>query len=214
MREPPGRPMLRRSRDGAAAENLLLVRHGESIFNRRYAAEKVDPNIQDPTLTPEGEAQAERLAEVLREERIEHVVTSPLTRALQTASILARRLGAPVTVDVALRERRYFECDVGTARSALVERWRGFDFGAFDEVWWAPQREVYADFLDRLRHALALLEAWSPRGTICVVTHSGVIEGLGGAVVDTGEARAFHLDQLRAAWASRRSAHLEAARAG
>lgn len=72
--------------------NVLLVRHGETPWNRegRYQGRT------DVALSAEGEAQVARLAQRLAHVPITIAVSSPLSRARQTAgAILAGRAGAP-----------------------------------------------------------------------------------------------------------------------
>ncbi|MBI3335260.1 MAG: class I tRNA ligase family protein [Candidatus Portnoybacteria bacterium] len=55
-------------------------------------------------LTDEGKCQAELLGEALKKEGIDFIVSSPLLRTSQTAEIISRIIGAPVTLDKRLRE--------------------------------------------------------------------------------------------------------------
>ena len=67
---------------------LILIRHGETDWN-------VDGRYQgqaDPPLNDKGLAQAQLLAQELRGVKIDVLYTSPLSRALQTAQILADSL--------------------------------------------------------------------------------------------------------------------------
>lgn len=69
--------------------NLLLVRHGETPWNRegRYQGRT------DIPLSPDGEAQVARLRDRLAAIRIDRAIASPLSRARRTAEvILAGRL--------------------------------------------------------------------------------------------------------------------------
>ena len=44
---------------------MILVRHGESHFNRHYGATREDPGIADPGLTHEGIEQARQAARLV-----------------------------------------------------------------------------------------------------------------------------------------------------
>lgn len=79
---------------------LLLVRHGESAWNAigRYQGQ------QDPPLSPRGEQQAAAAAEVLRATEIDAVVSSPLSRAYQTAVAIAAPHDLAVQKDARLTE--------------------------------------------------------------------------------------------------------------
>lgn len=61
---------------------MILLRHGQSLFNQHFTAKRRDPGIPDPPLTDLGRSQAERAARDLAEAGIGRIVTSPYTRAL------------------------------------------------------------------------------------------------------------------------------------
>jgi len=60
--------------------------------------------IADPPLTDTGREQARRLAEWLKDERLDHIVVSPLRRARETAAPLAEQFGLEPEVIAALAE--------------------------------------------------------------------------------------------------------------
>ena len=72
---------------------LVLVRHGLPV--RRELTE----GIADPELAPDGQRQAERLADYLATEDIAAIYVSPLRRAQETAAPLVKRLGLQPIVD-------------------------------------------------------------------------------------------------------------------
>ncbi len=109
---------------------MILLRHGQSWFNHHFSQTRQDPGIHDPALTPLGEQQAEAAADALAGERIDRILASPYTRALQTAAPIARRLGIPVLVRPAIRERYAFACDVGTPCLDLARAVAGPGFRA------------------------------------------------------------------------------------
>jgi len=86
--------------EDAKLVRLVLVRHGETAWNR----EKRVQGSSDIPLSDNGIRQAELLASSLADEKIDIVVTSPLRRALQTASIINERLKAPLVADEDLKE--------------------------------------------------------------------------------------------------------------
>jgi 2,3-bisphosphoglycerate-dependent phosphoglycerate mutase len=79
---------------------LIVARHGD--------AEYVDTVFSDEggTLTRQGRAEAAALADGVADRRVAHVWCSDLSRAVQTAEIVARRLGVGVTTRKGLREIR------------------------------------------------------------------------------------------------------------
>src|SRR5690349_19170348 len=102
---------------------MIMLRHGQSEFNLHFTATRRDPGIKDPQLTDLGREQAAQAALALGRERITRIVTSPYTRALQTAQPLAQLLRVPVFVNPVVRERYAFVCDVGTPRTELERAW-------------------------------------------------------------------------------------------
>ncbi len=68
---------------------LLLLRHGQP-------ARLPDGHQVDPPLTELGHAQAEWLSRRMAEEKPDVLVSSPLTRALQTGAPTAQKLGLPL----------------------------------------------------------------------------------------------------------------------
>lgn len=156
---------------------LLLVRHGETDWNR-------DGRFQghaDPPLNATGRRQAAELAGVLAGDGIGAVYSSDLRRAVETAEIVARRLGLSVARDGRLRE-----IDVGSwsgLTRAEVEtrypdgfaRWLRGDIG--------HDGETRAELMDRV-HAAALEIAAAHEGTtVLVVTHGGAVRALQRAVL-------------------------------
>jgi 2,3-bisphosphoglycerate-dependent phosphoglycerate mutase len=144
--------------------NLVVARHGD--------AEYVDTFFSDEggTLSHDGRAQAERLAEELRNRRIAHVWCSDTARAVQTAEIVAARLGVGVTTRKALRE-----IDVGDLRGQpfsipaiceVTDHWfRGDLAAAF------PGGESGEDVVARYRACLAEAADVHRGETVLVVGH-------------------------------------------
>ncbi|MGW5566354.1 bifunctional RNase H/acid phosphatase [Streptomyces tendae] len=101
--------------DMGSPATFVLLRHGETPLTpqKRFSGS----GGSDPSLSPVGREQAERVAESLaRRGTIEAIVASPLARTRETAGIVAARLGLAVTVEEGLRET-----DFGA--------WEGLTFG-------------------------------------------------------------------------------------
>ncbi len=166
---------------------MILLRHGQSEFNLHYTATRVDPGIEDPCLTPLGHEQAERAAEVLAPEGIRRIIASPYTRALQTAAPLARRLGLPVLVNITVRERYAFKCDIGSKIANLEQAWPGHDFSGLEDVWWPSQAEPEAHVIARAAKFRAEMSADPEWKDTVVVSHWGFILALTGTSVANGQ---------------------------
>lgn len=71
--------------------DLYIIRHGESQGN-------VGQDVENPRLTELGQKQAELLALRLRNIKFDAILSSSLTRAVQTATPLAELRGMPIIV--------------------------------------------------------------------------------------------------------------------
>lgn len=144
---------------------LYLVRHGESEANaaKRYAGQSDSP------LTARGREQAKVVAAALRATLFDRVVSSDLSRAHDTAEIIAREHGLDVEVFPELRE-----IDVGEAAGRAIEDAKQrFDWGPGRFVQW-PGGESLEQVRDRAVSAVDRIVAASPGKTICIVGHGGV----------------------------------------
>jgi broad specificity phosphatase PhoE len=167
---------------------MILMRHGQSEFNLLFTATRRDPGIIDAPLTELGHAQARAAARQLASQRVSRIITSPYTRALQTAAPVATALGIPVIVNPAVRERYAFACDIGTPRAALLPAWPDHDFSLIgDEVWWPTADEPAGSVIDRaarFRAEMAALPDWSD---IMVISHWGFILAMTGQSIANGQ---------------------------
>jgi broad specificity phosphatase PhoE len=101
---------------------IAFCRHGETAPNR----EGLLLGRADPPLTSRGEKQAARLGEWLARERVAAVITSPLRRAIATATAIGEATGCPVEIDERLVEIHYGEWDgrpFADLPPDLVEEW-------------------------------------------------------------------------------------------
>jgi len=156
-----------------SATRLCLVRHGETAWN---AEGRVQGQLDVP-LSEVGHAQARAVAAALALERFDAIYASDLARVRQTAAPAAARLGLPVALDAALRERHYgmFErltyAEVKQRYPAEYARFRDKD-PEFDFV----TGESLAGFAARALECVERLAARHAGQSILVFTHGGVLE--------------------------------------
>jgi len=130
---------------------VYLLRHGETEWNLcgRYQGRLDSP------LTVRGRDQAramgDLLASLLEGGAAFALVSSPLGRAVATASILADRLGLPFTTDARLREISLGAWD-GLSRAEIAERFPAILEGATRYDWYfrAPDGESFEVAAERL----------------------------------------------------------------
>lgn len=166
---------------------MILMRHGQTHFNVVYGETRQDPGLRDPGLTEIGRDQVAMAAETLRQHEVRRVLASPYTRALETADIIARALGLPVTVDPTVGERAAFTCDIGTERSVLTRQWPDWSFHHLDEEWWPALEEPEHALEHRCRNFRDDMSRTARWRGVLVVTHWGVIRTLTGHRVQNAD---------------------------
>jgi broad specificity phosphatase PhoE len=161
--------------------DLLILRHAQSTWN----AEGRWQGQADPPLSTQGECQARLAARRLSSEQpFDLVVSSDLSRAVQTAALMNTELGygAPHEIEASLREY-----DVGAwsghTRDEIEALWPG-DLNRFSqgELESPPGGESRTDFDERVAEAgrrVAARARASGSRRVLVVAHGGVVRSLG-----------------------------------
>lgn len=98
--------------------NILLVRHGETAWNR----EKIFRGVYDIPLNENGRAQARQLAKALALHKIDAAYSSPLSRAKETAQIVLERHAIEATTHAGLKDINYGEW-TGLRDDVVASKW-------------------------------------------------------------------------------------------
>jgi broad specificity phosphatase PhoE len=152
---------------------LVLVRHGETDYNRRGLA----LGRADAPLNETGRSQAESLREALGGVPLTAIYASPLVRAVDTATSIAAVHGKEVQIEHGL-----VEMDIGEVEGltfpelrkqypALAQNWGGADGPTFR----MPGGERLVDVQNRALESIEAIAARHPGQTSCAVTHNFVI---------------------------------------
>ncbi|HEY5475187.1 MAG TPA: histidine phosphatase family protein [Tepidiformaceae bacterium] len=184
-------------------QSVYLLRHGESAFNAVYDVTGVDPGIIDARLTERGREQVRALSETVRRLGCELVVTSPLTRAIETAlGLFDGPAAPPIVVAALMRERLGDACDIGRPPSALAREFPMLDFRHLPETWWhtgeLDARGVPIESHEQAKDRIVEFRAWLAGRTeqsILLVGHAGFLYRLGG--VDLANAELSRLSAER-----------------
>ncbi len=180
FRRPPG------------STELLLVRHGESeAMVPGTPFPRVDGH-GDPALAPEGERQAELLADRLAGHAIDAIYVTTLRRTVQTAAPLAARLGIEPRVEPDLREVHLGEWEGEVYRQRVAEGHPLATKLLVEQRWDViPGAESAASLRARTRGALERIVAAHPDERVAVFSHGGVIAEILAQVADTNRPFAF-----------------------
>jgi probable phosphoglycerate mutase len=149
---------------------FVLVRHGltDAVGTRLTG-------LQDGIVLNEaGRAQVQRTAQILRAQKLNAVISSPLERARDTAAAIADPHGLTVEVDPGLGEFDVgFWTGVTIADLSADPHWRQFNMLRSETR--APAGELMLDVQQRVVTRLLALRDRFSAGRVVVVSHGDVI---------------------------------------
>jgi broad specificity phosphatase PhoE len=166
---------------------MFVMRHGQSYFNLHFSATRIDPGIEDPTLTPLGLQQAAAAARTLEGTPLTRIIISPYTRALQTAEPILAVHPVPVDILDEVRERAAFACDIGSPPAVLAARFPHHDFSHLLMRWWHEGIETEAETTARATAFRARMAAREDAATTLLVGHWAFILALTGRSLANGD---------------------------
>jgi broad specificity phosphatase PhoE len=165
---------------------IYLVRHGEPDYSPVDSRGWPGMAADTAPLRPAGASQSEAVADLLSGIGATYLVSSPFTRALQSAAIIGHRLALGVRVDYDLRD--WLPDSTGSWRGVAGVRAAQAEFEEFNGEWpegvrraWEPLSRIR----ERARAALGRHTA-STDGPVLAITHAMVIRAL------TGETSTAH----------------------
>ncbi len=153
---------------------IILVRHGETNWNlyNKYQGHR------DIALNDTGRKQAHEIALRLKNDNIEAIYCSDLSRTLETASIIAEYFKLPVNVDPRLREMSFGEWEGLTFTEVYARYPEEYeDWYRNTGTFKIPGGESPGELLERVWPALLEITR-RHAGTILVSTHGGVLRSL------------------------------------
>jgi probable phosphomutase (TIGR03848 family) len=151
---------------------LLLIRHG---INDMVGQKKLAGWLPNVHLNDEGRAQAEAVAERLRDVPINAIYSSPLERTIETAEPLARSKNLEIQVREGLGEVRYGDW-TGKAIEELAkdQLWRVVQM--YPSGMQFPGGDTMRGMQARIVNELEQIAAEHPRQIVAVVTHADLIK--------------------------------------
>lgn len=172
-------------------EQLLLVRHGETVHN----VAGITQGWSDSDLSEKGRRQVRALAERIKSYAPDAIFSSPLGRAMATAQAIADATGLSITTIDELREMNYggWEglsfLDVRRDFADIYRRW------IEDEEIACPEGESHADVRRRMERAFESIHAARP----VVIAHGTAIRIGATALLKLPVMSAFQFAQDNAA---------------
>jgi len=159
---------------------VFLIRHGETVWNQ-------DARFQgwaDIPLSNNGVQQAEALGRRLAGQDIAAFFSSHLSRARETAAIIARPHNKPVQVVPGLQEINFGDWEGLTFKEIRQKYSKEF------MAWWnnplqtrIPGGETLAELVERSARALKDIVDNHPGQQVAVVAHGGTIRSIVGMVL-------------------------------
>ena len=177
---------------------IYFIRHGQSEFNAVHKEGDNDPLIFDAPLTDKGCRQAEEAKVLVADLGIKQVITSPLTRAIQTALCIFDNI-APIKVEASHRELLIHSCDVGRPPKELERDFPSLSFAHLQSVWWhqgsenddgvaVEPEDVFLQRIDAFDRSLTQIKD----RPVAIVGHGGAFLALTGRLMENCE---IHLYQ-------------------
>jgi probable phosphoglycerate mutase len=152
---------------------LLLVRHGENDYTKKH---KLAGHLPDVHLNERGQKQAQALAEALKDVPIKAVYSSPLERAVETATPIAAAARLEVQVEAGL-----IETNVGKwqgrslAALRLIKHWKVVQNAPSRAQF--PEGETFYECQARVVAALdAICREHKPQDIVACVFHADPIK--------------------------------------
>ena len=153
---------------------IYLIRHGETVSN---ASGTFQGQTNSP-LSDSGKFQAQRLAERLRKENInvDHLISSTLGRAIETAEYIAQAIECKLETEQGLQEINLGNWE-GLRWDQISENFPELS-DEYHQKWWTfkgHEGESWLEALERFNSTVAqLVDNYSDKN-LMLVSHGGVI---------------------------------------
>lgn len=173
-------------------KKIYLIRHAESEANA--AVDLDNPTYYyDARITKRGESQALKAKNVLENIHFDTYICSPLTRTLQTFSIIFPD-NKPI-IEPLIREHLFHSCDVGRQPSSLKKDFTSFDFSNLNDFWWnnnkpINEKKIVKENFNDIKIRLDKFKSWlntNDSSTIALVSHGTFLSQITGFFLENCE---------------------------
>jgi len=152
---------------------LLLIRHGENDYTKTH---KLAGRLPGVHLNEHGQKQAQALAEALKEVPIKAIYSSPLERAVETATPIAEARGLKVQIEKGLLETNVGKWQGRSLASLrLHKHWKVVQQAPSRAQF--PEGETFYELQTRVAAAIdAILRKYKSHDIIACVFHADPIK--------------------------------------
>ncbi len=151
---------------------FIFVRHGMTVDNENMRLS----GFIDSKLSDMGKKQAEKMNSRLREEDIDHIYSSPLSRAIDTVREIAKIKNVEIKICEAFREMHFGDFEGFTFKEIQGDYEDEFNKLKEDTFGYRfPNGENMIEFHDRIAKALEEMTKKHENETLLIASHSGVI---------------------------------------
>ena len=170
-------------------KEIYLIRHAESEAN--VASDLDNPtNYFDAKITSKGKLQAKEVYKNLKNFDFDLYVCSPLTRTLETFSIIFP--DKRPYISNLIREHLYHSCDVGRQPSELQKEFPNFNFDNLNDFWWnndepIDEKKIKQESYKNIKIRLNKFKNWLENKNvkkIVVVSHGTFLSQVTGEMLD------------------------------
>ena len=163
-------------------KEIYLIRHAQSEANA--ALDLDNPTFYyDARITPLGKKQALNTQKKLKNIDFDLLLCSPLTRTLETFSLI---FPSPISNTIILpfvREHLDHSCDVGRQPSILKKEFNNLNFDEIENFWWnnnipIDEKKINYESIDDLDKRIQKFKNWineRPEKKIALVSHGTFI---------------------------------------
>jgi len=173
-------------------KKIYVIRHAESEANA--AMDLDNPTYYyDAKITVKGEEQAIKAREDLKKIQFDTYICSPLTRTMQTFSIIFP--GKKPLLQPLIREQLYQSCDVGRQPNILKKEFPEFDFSNLNKYWWnndetINEKKIVKENFNDIKIRLDKFKLWlntNDSSTIALVSHGTFLSQITGFFLENCE---------------------------
>ena len=152
---------------------LLLIRHGENDFTKKHKLAGYTPEVH---LNERGQTQAQALADALKDVPIKAIYSSPLERAMETATPIAAARKLEVQVEAGLLETNVGKWQGRSLASLRLQKhWKVVQSAPSRAQF--PEGETFYECQARIVTALdSISKKYKPQDVIACVFHADPIK--------------------------------------